>query len=465
MKMTDIVRRSGRNLRTAKVRTLLTALAIAVGGFTLTLTLAAGNGIRHYTDALVTNNFDPAELIVGRDKEITSTGAPSSEPKEFDESISSVAVGGGGQGSIQLKQVTQDDVDALRKLPYVERVRESYQLSIRYVTRDDQKRYTLSGEVYNPAQRPELVTGKLPAGNDLPAGSIFLPDAYIASLGFGSADQAIGKKVEISVQRPFGAGNTQALLQQFQSGASAQELAANQALKPEAKTMTFTVAGVTKRPATSIAVGALPALFSTADAKDIYTYTTEGTSSYQKYTIVFVRVKDGGDAAKLQSAKSDLESKQYFVQSSKDIQKAITQIVNILQILVGVFGIITLIASVFGIVNTQYISVLERTREIGLMKALGMPRKGVGRLFIVEATWIGFLGGALGVLAGLALGVAVNPAITKQLELGEGNSLLMFNFLQLALLILGLMLIATVAGSLPSRKAAKLDPIEALRTE
>jgi putative ABC transport system permease protein len=61
-----------------------------------------------------------------------------------------------------------------------------------------------------------------------------------------------------------------------------------------------------------------------------------------------------------------------------------------------VFGILALIASVFGIINTQYISVLERTREIGLMKALGMRGRHVSRLFQYEAAWIGFLGGTLG---------------------------------------------------------------------
>jgi len=130
-----------------------------------------------------------------------------------------------------------------------------------------------------------------------------------------------------------------------------------------------------------------------------------------------------------------------------------------------VFGLITVVASVFGVVNTQYISVLERTREIGLTKALGMPSRGVSRLFMIEATWIGFLGGLLGVLAGLALGLAVNPWITSKLDLGAGNSLLIFQPLQLILLILALMLVATIAGLLPARKAAKLDPIEALRTE
>ena len=125
---------------------------------------------------------------------------------------------------------------------------------------------------------------------------------------------------------------------------------------------------------------------------------------------------------------------------------------------------LALIASVFGIINTQYISVLERTSQIGLMKALGMSRSAIAKLFRYEAAWIGFLGGLIGVGLGLLVGWAANPSITEALNLGE-NSLLIFVWWQLAILVLSLVVIAIVAGWFPARKAARLDPIEALRTE
>ena len=139
MKLLDILGRSGRSLRTAKTRTILTSLAIAVGAFTLTLTLAAGNGIRAYTDRLVADNFDPAESIVGRDKEVENQGAPNTSPKEYDETIGSIQMGASGS-SIQVKQITDKDIDELRKLSFVEQVRPNYQLNARYITREGQKR-------------------------------------------------------------------------------------------------------------------------------------------------------------------------------------------------------------------------------------------------------------------------------------------------------------------------------------
>jgi putative ABC transport system permease protein len=458
MRLRTVIKRSARSLRSAKARTILTSLAIAVGGFTLTATLAAGTGVREYTNRLVGSNFDPTEILVGRDKEVSNTGSPNTAPKEYDESVSSLSVGGDGS-TLQIKQVTTEDVAELKKLPYIETLRENYQLSARYLTREGQKRYTVSAAPYNPSQKPELKAGSLPGSGDIPTGSIILPDNYIDVLGFKDPNDALDKMVSINIQQPFSGGSPQEILKMITSGADLTALA------PGNQTLSFKVAAVYKRAATSLSFGALPVLTSGADAKAIYDYTTLGTPNYGKFIYVSAKIKDGNDPQKIKQAQADLESKGYFTIGSKEIQQSITQIVNFLQILVGVFGLITVVASVFGIVNTQYISVLERTREIGLMKALGMRSRDVRRLFMIEAGWIGFLGGLIGSLVAILVGSAMNPWITEKLDLGDGNSLLIFRPLDILTLIGGLILVAMIAGFLPARKAAKLDPIEALRTE
>jgi len=464
MRLTDLIRRASRSLRSAKLRTLLTSLAIAVGGFTLTLTLAGSNGAREYADKLVANNFDPSELVVGKDPEIANNSTPSSTPREYDETVTSFG-GGGGQANLQLKRLTRDDINKIKGYSFVEQVRENYQITTQYVTREGQKKYTASAEAYNPAQKPELGYGELPLTGDINLGEALIPDSYLALLGFTDAQDAIGREISITVRKPFTKEFAAQLLGVAATDTTAAIEAVQTSTSADTKTTVLKVVGVTKKSATSFMIGTSPILISTEDARLMYEFTTKGTPDFDKFLYAYARIKDGTNQSNIDDAQKQFTQDGYYTQSVKDIQKSLLQIVNTLQIVVMVFGFITLIASVFGIVNTQYISVLERTREIGLMKALGMRRKDISRLFIIEAVWIGFLGGIIGSLTALGIGILANPSLSDVIGFDKGTYILIFKPLQIVILIFVLMFIAMIAGLLPARKAAKLDPIEALRTE
>jgi ABC-type antimicrobial peptide transport system permease subunit len=191
----------------------------------------------------------------------------------------------------------------------------------------------------------------------------------------------------------------------------------------------------------------------------------EGDQAGCYYSLV-VRAKTEADIAPVMAAIDTATSLTDIVSySQKEERENMFQAINIAQYGLMGFGALAILASVFGIINTQYISVLERTREIGLMKALGMRKKDISRLFRYEAAWIGFLGGVIGVAVAWLI-TLLNPVINSFLNITDSAvRLLQINWLQAAILVASLMLVAVLSGWFPARRAAKLDPIEALRTE
>lgn len=456
MKRLDIVRRAGRNLRQAKGRTLLTSLAIGVGAFTLTLSLAAGEGARQYADDLLKNNIDPRALFIVKDSAITTTG-PTSTMQEYSDDIS--AINGAAGGGATVKMVTANDVKALEKRSDIEQVVPIYQLSAKYVTFEgSDKKWVVPLTYYDASIVSEAAAGTVPPlGKQIADGDILVPKDFADTLGV-APDKLVGKMVTITVTQSTANPTQDEIAAAFLSGGNQ---AVQDLIKPRAQDYKFTVRAVlAPSPMTLISTPQLQV--STTIAGQLNDFVNAGTDRDNKFFGVTALAKEGRDPAMVKQSIQDDSG--LIVQTARDAQGTLFTFVNILQGIVAGFAMLALIASVFGIINTQYISVLERTSQIGLMKALGMSRRDIAKLFRYEAAWIGFLGGALGVVTALILGVVANPAITKALDLGASR-LLIFVWWQIVVLIIALVVIAIVAGWFPARKAARLDPIEALRTE
>lgn len=183
------------------------------------------------------------------------------------------------------------------------------------------------------------------------------------------------------------------------------------------------------------------------------------------YSQLIVKVDNASNAANVaQTIRKD------FGVGAADAETAIKQqlsIFNIIGYILGGIGGIALVVAAVGVVNTMIMSILERTREIGVMRAVGARRSTINRLFTFEASLLGLLGGALGVLLCYLLTLAGNPLINNQLKgnnISSQNILAMPTWLILSVII-GTTVIGLLAGLYPARRAARLDPVEALRFE
>lgn len=151
---------------------------------------------------------------------------------------------------------------------------------------------------------------------------------------------------------------------------------------------------------------------------------------------------------------------------SKTVEQA-SKIFQGVQIVLATFGGIALLVSAIGMFNTMTVTLLERTKEIGIMRCLGASPSDIKWLFVSESIIVGFLGGVSGIVMGVALGVFVNILLNLAAGQFGGQSVTLFSFPFNFLLFIALFSagVGYLTGIFPAKRAAALNPLDAIRYE
>lgn len=205
----------------------------------------------------------------------------------------------------------------------------------------------------------------------------------------------------------------------------------------------------------------------TSEEKTKYSYTNINILKEldgKKYNSVKVQVEKRNDLGDVRKA---IESMGYPTTSIKDTVDQIDKAFVIIKSILGGFGFVALFVAAIGIFNTMTISLLERTHEIGIMKAIGARNKDVARIFTAEASLIGLMGGFSGVFAGWLAGAAINSLANYMATQvgGEQNHFFSTPIWFGGGVITFAFLVSTISGIYPAKRASRLDPLEALRYE
>jgi putative ABC transport system permease protein len=201
-----------------------------------------------------------------------------------------------------------------------------------------------------------------------------------------------------------------------------------------------------------------------AQVNDLRDIVRENTANKITYASLSVRAKSPSQVEALEASIKNLGFSAF---SLLDASKSLRTFFSVFDLLLGIFGSLALAVATLGIVNTLVMAILERRREIGVLKALGAADSDVQSLFFVEAGVMGFLGGILGITFGWLLSRAITFGTNVYLKRQSLNPIELTSvpFWLVILALIFAVLVSLAAGLYPASRAAKLNPVDALRYE
>ena len=464
MKLYDMVELAGRNLREAGLRNSLTTLGIGVGVASLVAMLSLGIGLQQFFNRQLGRSGLFDSIFVTQRQEFRGSRpqpADLTPPKPLDDSARKAFEGITGVdevypyfsavGEFRLEGSKPDEshFSIVGGLPPSARGSEAF---------DD-----FQGEFYSGDNVAEVIIladfGRLllnlppePANSD----AKLTPEQVKQLLGKNLVFRYAQRSAETAAPAPAAAGD-----------AAATDSSGFNIVRKDQNLRIMGV--VNSEPYRGLRQGRTSVLLPNAFAEglnmiqpgDVRSLIRPGQGG-KVYSSIVVRVTK---SKKVPEVEDQIKKLGYNAFSIVDASRNLTLAFTFLDLFLGIFGSLALAVASLGIVNTLVMAILERRREIGIMKALGASDGDVKWIFFVEAGSMGVLGGGLGVALGWLIGRVINFGTNVYMHRHDLRSQ---DFWYVPLwLILGALafsvLVSWVAGMYPASRAAKLDPVEALR--
>lgn len=434
MKILDVIHDANANLWRSKLRSFLTILAIFVGSFTIILNSAINAGVNDFMDKQIANMGGDGylEMMPAETYDSLASMMGGNGPQEYTEDKDSASA------STYLKE---EQIEKAKKIDGVKVFNVLPNSSADYITsKKTDKRYRINLNLVVEGIKFDMSNGETPKFEKDAPYEIAVNEDLAKALGYENVADIVGETVQIAVPK---------------------NLACYTAIKrSECQEIIDVKVSGTQAPGI-LSMGGSRAnlsLWNRINAINYEGMPAETNRSYQATADV--------DPEKIDDIKAELEKIGLKAMSVKDEAGMFQSFFDAILVVFNIFGSIALVAASIGIVNTLFMSVQERTREIGLDKALGMSNGKVFLSFSAEAIMLGFWGSAFGIIVSMIVGnIANKVAVETFLKDFPTFQLTIFEPWTMISIALTIMFIAFLAGTLPARRASKKNPIDALRYE
>jgi putative ABC transport system permease protein len=452
MTMGDTIGLALRNLRQAKLRTALTILGVSIGIASLAGMVSLGVGLQDQ----ILGRFTQSGLF----DSVTVTSTPLLGGRGGFTARGELR-GRGGPGAIPQNSFQRLDDAALKQISALDHVREAYpNLRIPVEMKIDEFSQQVAAVGVPMSSKDEGAFQTLPHGQ------------FFANESDASCMLSLPMAAQIAAREPGALiGKTLTLAYAAASHAGPPDNASG--LQIKRVDLECRIVGIVERETGGLpGVGASPVsglmiplgLARSIDAEIVSDPEAllRNLSDGKSYNSITVKVKQAQFA---QDVEDGIRRLGYSVFSVNDALKGAKTAFILLDIVLSLIGSIALAVSSLGIVNTMVMSILERTREIGIMKAIGASDSDVRRIFLIEASVIGLTGGLMGTALGWLVGRVINFGANVYIRSqgGAGGTLFSLPVWLVAGAIAFSIIVSLVAGSYPASRAARLNPIQALR--